>query len=288
MICILLLGCTGMAGHVIKEYLAYNKTYKIYTTSRLKELKDNQFSLDVFEPDKVSEIVESVKPSIIINCIGSLIRESTTDPDVTIYVNSYFPHLLAKIAKKHSSKVIHLSTDCVFNGNKGEYSDSDTKDAIDIYGQSKSLGEIISNNNLTIRTSIIGPELKNNGEGLFHWFLQEKGSVNGFKEVMWSGITTLELAKFIDYIIPKNVSGLVQITNGKKISKYDLLKLIQSTFNKKDVQIIENRDKKADKSLIVSKVVSSFNFNDYDKMLIDLKHFMEVNKGLYSQYRSYL
>ncbi|WP_373398913.1 sugar nucleotide-binding protein [Algoriphagus halophilus] len=115
----------------------------------------------------------------------------------SIFINSYFPHWLVSEADKYGGQVIHISTDCVFSGKKGGYIEADFRDADDIYGRGKALGELIGGRHLTLRTSIIGPELKSNGEGLFHWFMNQKGETNGYTKAIWGGVTTFELAKVI-------------------------------------------------------------------------------------------
>src|SRR5690606_24943808 len=117
------------------------------------------------------------------------------------------------------SKLIHISTDCVFSGNRGAYTEDDFCDANDTYGRSKALGELNNDRDLTIRTSIIGPELKTNGEGLLHWFLNQSTPVNGFTEAYWGGVTTLELAKAIKTALMSDLKGIVNLTNGESISK---------------------------------------------------------------------
>ena len=126
----------------------------------------------------------------------------------------------------------------MFSGKKGNYSETDFRDADGVHGRSKALGEIINDKDLTIRTSIIGPELKENGEGLFHWFMHQHGCANGFQTAIWGGVTTLELAKAIDVAIDQGVTGLIQLSNGLGISKYDLLHLFSRIWHKQDVEIL--------------------------------------------------
>ena len=140
---------------------------------------------------------------------------------------------MKRLADVVGAKLIHISTDCVFSGRQGMYADNDFRDADDIYGRSKALGEIFSDKDLTIRTSIIGPELKRYGEGLFHWFMSQRERVNGYTKVFWSGVTTLELAKAIEYSLDNDVTGLFQLSNGVRISKYDLLVLFNEIFKRK-------------------------------------------------------
>src|ERR1700744_1569890 len=194
---ILLFGATGMAGHLIYFFLKDTGYYEIIPVVYRNKLTSDCIVLDVSNKKAVSELIRYQKPDFIINCIGVLIKGANTYPDNAILLNSYLPHLLVKIADEVGAKLIHLSTDCVFSGSRGSYSETDFRDADDIYGRSKSLGEILLNNHLTLRTSIIGPEIKKDGEGLFHWFMTQRGTINGFTKAYWSGITTLELAKAV-------------------------------------------------------------------------------------------
>ena len=206
---ILLFGATGMAGHVIYYYLRSTGKYDMFNVVYRTPLTEDSIIVDVIDRDAVTEVIRNVRPEIIINCIGVLIKGSKTHPDNAILINAYFPHLLKKMADEVGAKLIHISTDCVFSGKKGNYTEDDFRDADDIYGRSKALGEIINDKDLTIRTSIIGPELKKNGEGLFHWFMTQHGHVNGFKTAIWGGVTTLELAKAMNIAIEQEVVGLV-------------------------------------------------------------------------------
>ena len=224
---ILLFGATGMAGHMVYYFLRETKKYKIDNVVFRNKLTEDSIQLDVTNNNAVSKLVKTIKPDIIINCIGVLIKGSKENPDNAILLNAYFPHLLKRLSDEVNATLIHISTDCVFSGKKGNYSEIDFRDADDVYGRSKALGEIINEKDLTIRTSIIGPELKENGEGLFHWFMKNSGNVNGYTNAYWGGVTTLELAKAIDVAIENNLTGLVHLSNGEKISKFDLLNLIK-------------------------------------------------------------
>lgn len=277
---ILVLGAAGMAGHVIYTYLKELGKYNITGTTNLSEIEGVRLKMNIFNTKEVESIITSETPDIIINCIGMLIRSSKQHPDQTIYGNAYFPHLLKKICGKKSIKLIHISTDCVFSGKTGIYKEHSFKDATDIYGLSKSLGEIIDEDNLTIRTSIIGPEIKHNGEGLFHWFMNQRSIVNGYKSNIWSGVTTLELAKFIDWLIENPLTGLVHLTNNQPISKYDLLQIFNDVFEK-DIRITDEKDYICDKSFINSKPEVSYSVPSYKEMLEHQKAFMKRHQAFY-------
>ena len=209
---ILVLGGNGMAGWMIGSYLS--KKYSVSVTTR-KEL-DIEKNLDLPEGF-----------DYIINCIGLLLNDAKNNPAKTMYVNSYFPKYLEYYYKNTKTKIIHISTDCVFNGINGNYHESDSPDEIGVYGLSKTLGEINNNKDLTLRVSIIGPEIResNKRSGLLNWLLTTKETeINGWVNAYWNGITTLELAKCIEqYIKNPIISGIYHPTN-ETITKYNLLK----------------------------------------------------------------
>lgn len=279
---ILILGATGMAGHIAYYYLKSTGKYNISNAVFRNKLTEDSIVLDVTNPVDVEKIITSVNPDIVINCIGVLIKGSKDHPDNAIYINAYFPHLLKRIADASNAKLIHISTDCVFSGKKGQYTETDFRDADDVYGRSKALGEINNDKDLTIRTSIIGPELKQNGEGLFHWFMQQTGFVNGYINAFWGGVTTLELAKALDFVIENKITGLVHLTNGDKVSKFDLLNQFNDIWSR-SLTVNPYDGKNVDKSLVKSDVFE-FQVASYKQMLLDQFDWMQSNKSLYKYY----
>lgn len=279
---VLLLGATGMAGHVAYYYLNATGKYEITNVVFRNKLNDDSIVLDITNKLATEKLVREVKPDIILNCIGVLIKGSQLYPDNAIYINAYFPHLLERLAAEVNAKLIHISTDCVFSGMKGNYSETDIRDADDTYGKSKGLGEVINNRDLTIRTSIIGPELKENGEGLFHWFMCQSGEINGYLEAYWGGVTTLELAKAIDAAIDLDIVGLVHLTNGAKISKYDLLCLFKEIWAKDEVIVNPYQGKSVDKSLKVSEKFK-FEVSSFKEMLLEQSNWMKSYSNLYQE-----
>lgn len=281
---VLILGAAGMLGHVVYLYFKENTDYELITTSNSIRFPEDSFSLDVSDKEKVEAFINKHKPDIVINCIGVLIKGSTNDPSNAIYINAFFPHFLAKLLDNYGGKLIHISTDCVFSGKKGSYSEDDFKDATDFYGMSKSLGEVTYGKHLTIRTSIIGPELKKNGEGLFDWFMRQKGEINGYTEAYWGGVTTLTLANNILLAVENNSSGLFHVTNEEKISKFDLLYLFAQIFNKTDINIVPDATYSIDKSLALKKDSYFFKVPSYDVMLKEMQINMHKQKTLYTKY----
>ncbi len=280
---ILIIGIKGMAGHILYKYFSDIEKYEVYGIARNIESSSHIFNLDVSDTTKLKNIIETNGFDIIINAIGILNKDAEDNPAKAIWFNSYFPHFLEDITRDTKSKVIHISTDCVFSGkDNGGYTEESFKNGIGFYAQSKALGEIVNNKDLTIRTSIIGPELNSNGIGLLHWFLTQPNNskLNGFSQVFWSGITTLELAKVIDDTIKNNVTGLKQISR-YKISKFELLKLFNEVLRESSLVINENNEYKSDKSLISTRLDYVYNVPDYKVMLFELKEWITKSKKIY-------
>lgn len=279
---VLIIGAAGMAGHMIYYYLKDLKQYDLFTTVHHTKLNDESIICDVRDEKQLENIMQMIKPDFIINAVGALIKESINNPANAILLNSWLPHTLSKLAFKHQSKLIHISTDCVFSGKKGNYSVDDFKDADDDYGRSKALGELINDRDITIRTSIIGPELKTNGEGLLHWFFTTDSELYGFTNVYWSGITTYELAKIISHFLCEFNTGIYNVAPTNPISKHELLVLVNNKFSL-GKRMIPDSSKISNKALI-SNLDKTFVLPNYETMLDELFLFMKENKELYNFY----
>ena len=195
-------------------------------------------------------LLKELKPDYIINCIGVVKQSSFAKNHLeSIAINSLLPHQLEEIGNRNNSKLIHISTDCVFDGDKGNYSEVDLSNATDLYGKSKYLGEVDYGSGLTIRTSIIGHEITSDTHGLVEWFLAQNEDVRGFTKAIFSGLTTLELTNVIlDVIIPANLSpGLYQV-GSEPINKFELLNLVAKVYQRK-IEIIPFDDFQIDRSL---------------------------------------
>ncbi|MDD3392670.1 MAG: sugar nucleotide-binding protein [Bacilli bacterium] len=280
---VLVLGGNGMAGHMITLFLKETNKYSVYNLCHKDRINKESIICDIVNLSLFKSTLEDIKPDIIINAIGILNDKSDENIAYTTYINTFIPKWLENYYKESKCKIIHLSTDCVFKGDKGSYSEDSLKDEENIYGISKNLGEINNKKDLTIRTSIIGPELKD-GKGLFDWFMRQKKIVEGYTNVYWSGITTLELAHVIDLCIEKNITGLYNICSKSKISKHGLLEIILSIFEKSDINLIENNVKKSDKSLISKRSDLRYCVKEYRTMLEDMKAWMISHIGLYQKY----
>ena len=277
---ILVIGIKGMAGHVIFNKFKDEYGFAAYGIARNIEPSENTFNLDVNNTDVLGQIITEHKFDVIVNCIGILNKDAEDNPDKAIWFNSYFPHYLEKVTKNTGTKVIHISTDCVFSGNKGNYTEEDFKDGVGFYAQSKALGEIVNDKDVTIRTSIIGPELNENGIGLFHWFMSQPddSQLKGYSQAFWSGITTIELAKVVKWVIEENVVGLKQIAPHHKINKFDLLQLFNEIFRENKLTIIEDDHYKVDKSLLSIVTKYTYNVPEYREMLIEMKEWIKSKK----------
>ena len=197
------------------------------------------------------------------------------------------PHLLEECVEDKKTRVIHISSDCVFTGNTGHYTEDSHPDAESYYGRTKALGELVRSGegkNLTLRTSIVGPELKKDGIGLFHWFMSQTGFVNGFTEVIWSGVTTLELAKAIESAMYQGLTGLYHLVNNTVISKYDLLCLFNKYMNNSKTVIHQNGSFINDKSLEDTRLELQHKIPSYEIMIQELAEWMHRHDAIYAQY----
>jgi dTDP-4-dehydrorhamnose reductase len=260
----IVLGADGMLGHKIFQTLD-SQFDDLAGTIRGKKEEGHLLpaifdSKNIFEDISTNDlpylksILESTSPDFIINCIGIIKQRATSnDKLLSMYVNAMFPHWLTSLSSNWGGKVIHFSTDCIFSGSRGAYIEDSPPDATDVYGQSKAIGELVSHNGLTLRTSIIGRELKY-FSSLLEWFLAQEGkTIPGFSEVIYSGVTTNYLAKTVGFIIQKypTLYGTYQIASNP-ISKYNLLNLIKKHY-KTTVEIVRTEFPICNRSLIGSK-----------------------------------
>lgn len=289
---ILILGSTGMLGSAIFNYFTKEKLDvwgTARTTDSLKYFHLNQqdkiiIGIDVLNQDNLVFLLNKVRPNLVINCVGVIKQQGNSkDPLIVLPINSMLPHRLSDLCEMINARMIHVSTDCVFSGNKGMYVEEDISDAEDLYGKSKYIGEVKNKEHvLTIRTSIIGHEL-NSRYSLIDWFLSQEGKVSGFSKAIFSGLPTIELAKIIKkYIIPNStLSGMYHIS-AEPIDKHELLNIVKLIY-KKDISIVENKEVILDRSLNSSKfrIKTGYNppnWNDLIKMMFEYKvEFMDID-----------
>jgi len=282
---VLVLGSAGLIGHQVYNYLKNSDNYELHNISYQNKIQDDTILLNARNEQAFIDKIIGIRPQYIINCIGILINGSDADPENAIFLNSYMPHRLTRLADKINAKLIHISTDCVFSGDKKKpYVETDEKDGRGIYAKTKGLGEVISDKHLTLRTSVVGPELKKDGEELFHWFINQSGEVPGYTKSVWSGVTTIELAKAVKWSIESDITGLYHVTNNSSISKYELLKLFQK-HTKKDIDIKPVEGNNVDKGFIDTRLLMNYKIPSYDQMISDMVSFIVSNNYLYSQYK---
>lgn len=283
---ILIIGIKGMAGHMLYNYFSESELYDVYGLARNIESTPKLFDLDVSNTAQLQSLFTTHQFDYVVNCIGILNKDAEDFPSKAIWFNSYFPHYLEEITKETQTKVIHISTDCVFSGKDGGYTENDFKNGIGFYAQSKALGELTNAKDVTIRTSIIGPELNQNGIGLFHWFMSQSDDevLKGFTNAFWSGITTLELAKVILEIINQNISGLIQVAPSSKIDKYSLISLFNSIYKNDKMAIEPNGNYHVDKSLVSIRTDFDYQVPSYQKMLESQKDWILQHASIYSHY----
>lgn len=280
---VIILGANGMAGHVITTGLKSDNAYEVISVARSKSAINPTVLMDVSDLVSLAILIKNSKADVIINCIGLLNKTAENNPDQAILVNSFLPHFLEAKTKNTNTKVIHISTDCVFSGEEGGYTEKSFKNGKGFYAQSKALGELDNTKDLTFRTSIIGPELNTSGIGLFHWFANQTGTINGYSNAYWTGITTMELLNAIKTAITENLTGLYHLVNDGKISKFNLVAILNEVFHK-NLILIPHDEYKVDKSLINSRTDFSFKVNSYREMVLEMKNWIKKNKELYPHY----
>lgn len=266
---ILILGGTGMLGHKLWQYFSERFPHTFVTIRRNRIFYD---ACGLFKSDRVIEavdvndfpaligVMESIRPDIILNCVGITKRREEAQCAIpAIKLNALFPHLLAEWGCNNSAKVVNFSTDCVFNGEQGGYTEESPTNAVDLYGKTKALGEIQGENALTLRSSFIGTELYAHTE-LVEWFMSQRGTVKGFKHAIFTGLTTIELSRVIEKILLHHpaANGMYNISSDP-ISKFDLLMLIKEKMHM-SVNIIPDETVRCNRSLDSTKFRAEFNY----------------------------
>ena len=282
---ILVLGGDGMAGHIVADYLE-ERGNDVFVTVR-KNHSEKRKNFDVLKNYQELElIIDEIKPEFVINCIGVLNQFAEENKAGAVLINSFLPHYVDSLSSKYDFKLIHISTDCVFSGEKGNYVETNLTDAPSFYGKSKALGEINNDRNVTFRTSIVGPDINENGIGLFNWFIKQTGEINGFTNVIWSGVTTLELAKAIEKSFDTEITGLYHLVNNKSINKYDLVSLFKKHLNK-SIEIKKDGSSVGDKSIVNTRKDFDFEIPSYDQMVLEMAKWIYDHEEKYNLIISY-
>ena len=287
---ILVLGGSGMLGH--RLWIHLQKQHQVWVTIRgevdsipnVSEFPRENIRTDVDGRafDQVTRALAAIQPDLIINCIG-LIKQLgyiARDPLFSIYVNALLPHQVSLICRAANIRLIHISTDCVFSGIKGNYSEDDFADGNDVYGRTKYLGEVRYPHCITLRTSIIGREIKGY-YGLIEWFLRQENEVKGFTKAIFSGLTTDEFSKVIsDFVIPnQSLSGIFHVS-GPPVSKFDLLNIVKDAYGK-DIKINPSEEIRIDRSLNASRFIEKTGYSP--PSWIDMIKQMKITEPFYEK-----
>lgn len=280
----LVVGCNGMAGHIISIYLkeqGHNVTGYAREQSRFVDTVIG----DAADFEFLKKTVLTGGYDTVINCVGLLNQFAENNHARAVLLNGYLPHYLAFITKDTDIQVIHMSTDCVFSGKTGGYTEESVPDGTLFYDRSKAIGELEDEKNITLRNSIIGPDIKEKGIGLLNWFMKQNDTVNGFTGAIWTGQTTLQLAKTMEQAAERRAYGLYNAVPNESINKYELLKLFNSYIRKTPIEIVPMDKFVADKSLIRTRYDGfDYQIPGYGTMIKELGDWMRGHKELYPHY----
>ena len=265
---ILILGGDGMLGHQLFTSLqarhevrcTLRQDLAAYAQSELFLAERVYTGIDVRSSERLVEVLADFRPEAVINCIG-IVKQRPTAKEIipSLELNALFPHRLAVLCKMIEAQLVHISTDCVFNGLKGNYKESDPADAEDLYGKTKFLGEVHGARCLTLRTSIIGRELSRH-TGLLDWFLRQTGNIKGYTRAIYTGFTTHEMSRIIEHILTgyPEASGVYQVSSDR-INKYELLLLFREKFGH-EIEIVPDDVFCCDRSLNSSRFRAEFSY----------------------------
>ncbi len=278
---VLVIGGDGMLGHQILGCLSETHTVKVSLSQQLSAYQKfgmfseaNAFSgIDIRSDSQVLEMFAAFKPDVLINAAGIVKQRSAALGDmVSIHINALLPHKLAMLCEISGTRMVHMSTDCVFSGSKGNYSEDDLSDAQDIYGRTKYLGELSYPHCVTLRTSFIGLELQR-FSGIIEWFLGVTGTVQGFSKAIYSGLTTREMARVINHVIVNepDMNGLWHVSS-EPINKYDMLNRLSKGLERDDVELVPNDELVCDRSLDSSRFYAQTGLKrpGWDEMIEEL------------------
>lgn len=265
---ILILGGDGMLGHQLLKHLQPRHDVKVTLRRDLQAYQqlglfnnDNAYdAIDVRSLDRLIEVLGDFRPDVVINAVGIVKQRPDAKESIpSLEINALLPHRLAVLCKGIGARLIHLSTDCVFSGKKGNYQETDPSDAEDLYGKTKFLGEVHDSNCLTLRTSIIGRELSRH-KSLLDWFLGQSGTVKGFTNAIYTGFTTIEMSRIVERMLIEfpNASGVYQVSS-EPINKYELLLLFREKLSH-NIEILPDGSFCCDRSLDSTRFRQEFNY----------------------------
>ncbi len=278
----LVLGAAGMAGHLISLYLRERGHDVTGFARRGLPFLEFQVEGDVTDTTKLRSVVRDGY-DVVVNCVGVLNKAAETNPNAA-WLNGELPHVLADMTADLPARVFHMSTDCVFAGNTGPYTEASNPDGASAYDRTKAAGELDDGKNLTFRNSIVGPDMNPNGIGLLNWFMQQPGPVKGFTGAIWTGLTTLELAKAMEYEAAEDAHGLVNMVPEESINKYELLGLFNDELRGGRIEIIPDAGLQLDKTLMRTNFGPTYRPKPYPEQIHEMAGWVRAHKELYPHY----
>ena len=273
-----------MAGHLISLYFKEQGHEVVGFARQQSALLDTTVVGDASDFPLIQKIIEDGGFDAVINCIGLLNQFAEENKGMAVLLNGYLPHWLTEITKDTKTKIIHMSTDCVFAGNDGPYYEDTLPNGATFYDRSKAMGEINTAKDLTFRNSIVGPDIKPSGIGLFNWFMKQEGEVGGYTGAIWTGVTTYTLAKAMEQALKENLTGLYNLVNNESINKYDLLGLFNTYFRAGEVKINPNDKLQLDKSLRRKREDFSFVVPSYEQQVKEMREWVDAHLCIYDHY----
>lgn len=277
------LGCNGMAGHTISLYMK-ERGHEVLGFARRPSQYVKSITGDARDLKMLREVIRDGRFDSVINCIGILNQFAERNKELATFLNAYFPHFLAMVTEGTETQVIHMSTDCVFSGKRGEYTETDFRDGETFYDRSKALGELEDDKNITLRNSIVGPDINPEGIGLLNWFMQQTGPINGYTKAIWTGQTTLQLAKTMEAAAKERIHGLYNAVPDHSISKYNLIRLFNHYLRDDRIQVFPVDGVNVDKSLKRTRYAFSYQIPDYDVMIAEMARWIKLHKCMYPHY----
>lgn len=273
-----------MAGHLISLYFKEQGNEVVGFARQKSILLDDTIIGDASNLLLIKKIIDEGVFDVVINCIGLLNQFAEQNKAMAVLLNGYLPHYLTEITKDSKTRIIHMSTDCVFAGNDGPYYEDTLPNGASFYDRSKAIGEISTEKDLTFRNSIVGPDIKPSGIGLFNWFMKQEGEVGGYTGAIWTGVTTYTLAKAMEQALKENLTGLYNLVNNESINKYNLLGLFNKYFRAGEIKINPNDKLQLDKSLRHKREDFLFVVPSYEQQIKEMREWVDSHSSLYPHY----
>ena len=273
-----------MAGHLISLYFKEKGHEVVGFARQQSQLLDSTIIGDASDMALIKKIIEEGNYDAVINSIGLLNQFAENNKAMAVLLNGYLPHYLVELTKDTKTRIIHMSTDCVFAGNDGPYFEDTLPNGASFYDRSKAMGEFNNDKDLTFRNSIIGPDIKASGIGLFNWFMKQEGPIGGFTGAIWTGVTTYTLAQAMEAALKENLTGLYNLVNNTSINKFDLCSLFNKYFRGGEVEINPNDKLQLDKTLKCTRTDFSFCVPSYEQQIKDMREWVDAHPSLYPHY----